>query len=134
MVFSKKSVETTLNFGATPEIFKKAQMLRRNMTEPEKLLWKKLKDNQLLGYKFRRQHPIDIFVVDFYCHKAKLVIEIDGKTHNNKDVQEYDTARTNTLNNYGLKVIRFKNDMILNNIEEVLNEIRTELAKINPSF
>ncbi len=113
MVFSKKSVETSLNFGASPEIFKKAQMLRRNMTEPEKLLWKKLKDNQLLGYKFRRQHPIDIFIVDFYCHKAKLVIEIDGKTHDKRDVQEYDTARTNTLINFGLKVIRFKNEKVL---------------------
>lgn len=102
MVFHKKSIDTTLNFGAKSEIFKKAEMLRNNMTIPEKKLWKRLKGNQLMGYKFRRQHPIDIFVVDFYCHKAKLVIEIDGENHNRLEIREYDQGRTN-----GTSKVRF---------------------------
>ena len=127
MVLSKRSIETTLNYGARPSIFKKAQMLRNNMTEPEKLLWKYLKENQLKGYKFRRQHPIDIFVVDFYCHKAKLVIEIDGESHTRSEIMNYDEGRTIELQNLGLKVIRFSNDQVNNDIYQVLKEIENHL-------
>ena len=127
MVLSKRSIETTLNYSARPSIFKKAQMLRNNMTEPEKLLWKYLKENQLKGYKFRRQHPIDIFVVDFYCHKAKLVIEIDGESHTRSEIMNYDEGRTIELQNLGLKVIRFSNDQVNNDIYQVLKEIENHL-------
>lgn len=118
-----KSIQTNLNYSAKPSIFQKAQMLRKNMTEAEKHLWERLKDNQFNGYKFRRQHPIDIFVVDFYCHKAKLIVEIDGENHNRFDVKEYDNGLTAELNNHGLKVLRFSNEQVLNDIENVIDKI-----------
>jgi very-short-patch-repair endonuclease len=64
-------------YGADSKTFEAATILRKNMTLPELILWKKLRDKSLFKVKFRRQHPIDIFIVDFYCHKYKLVIEID---------------------------------------------------------
>lgn len=94
-------------YGATPEMFSKAEMLRKNMTTSEKTLWEVLKYG-LDGFKFRRQHPIDIFIADFYCHKAKLFIEIDGDIHDIREIHEYDEGRTDELENYGIKVIRFK--------------------------
>jgi very-short-patch-repair endonuclease len=68
-------------FGAKPSIFRAAYILRKTMTVPESLLWEKLKSKQINGLRFRRQHPIDIFIADFYCDKAKLVVEIDGEIH-----------------------------------------------------
>ena len=65
-----------MNFDAAPEIFKKAEELRNSETVPEKLLWRQLSGNKL-GVKFRRQHPLKWFIADFYCHKAKLIIEVD---------------------------------------------------------
>ncbi|OYX79721.1 MAG: hypothetical protein B7Y83_19215, partial [Flavobacteriales bacterium 32-34-25] len=64
--------------GASPKIFSNAKKLRENQTEAEEKFWLAVKDNQVEGYKFRRQHPLSIYVVDFYCHALKLVIEIDG--------------------------------------------------------
>ncbi|GAB4246991.1 MAG: hypothetical protein Tsb0034_26070 [Ekhidna sp.] len=68
-------------YGATPSIFEKAKMLRQNMTRQELILWKELSANKLLGLRFKAQHPIGNFIADFYCHKLKLVIEIDGDSH-----------------------------------------------------
>ncbi|MCB2221686.1 MAG: endonuclease domain-containing protein [Bacteroidetes bacterium] len=127
MVYQKKSIETSLNYGAKKSIFEKAEMLRRKMTDPEKKLWGCVKDNQLKGYKIRRQHPIDVYVVDFYCHKAKLVIEIDGENHSLKEVREKDQSRTAELNELGLKVIRFTNSEVMDNIDDVLNIISQNL-------
>ena len=70
-----------LTWAAKPDIYKKAKELRKSMTVAEELLWNRLKNNKLGGLKFRRQHPLDIFIADFYCHKLKLVIEIDGEIH-----------------------------------------------------
>ncbi|MEZ5145784.1 MAG: endonuclease domain-containing protein [Bacteroidales bacterium] len=127
MVYRKKSVETSLNYGAKKPIFEKAEMLRRKMTVPEKKLWDCVKDNQLKGYKIRRQHPINFYVVDFYCHKAKLVIEIDGENHKIKEVQEKDQSRTAELNELGLEVLRFTNSEVIDNIDDVLNRISQHL-------
>lgn len=69
--------------GAPAESFRKAQNLRKNETKAEKILWIRFRNNQFGGYKFRRQHPISLFIADFYCHKLKLIIEIDGEYHNN---------------------------------------------------
>ena len=113
-------------YGAKPEIFSKATMLRRRMTESEKILWEYLRHG-INGCKFRRQHPIDIFIVDFYCHKAKLVIEIDGKSHDSATSKEYDTARTEELESFGLKVIRFTNKQVLEKVNDVINEIKLYL-------
>lgn len=104
-------------------------MLRENMTETEKILWNKLNKNQL-GIRIKSQHPIDIFIVDFYCHAYKLVIEIDGEIH--KIQRDYDEGRTADLEKLGLKVIRFKNEDILNNIEKVVETIKANLTTPNP--
>ena len=68
-------------YGASPEIFRIASELRKNMTDAEKLVWEKVRKKQILGLRFRRQHPIDKYVVDFYCHSTRLVVEIDGGVH-----------------------------------------------------
>lgn len=104
-------------FGAKPDIFEKATILRGNMTESEKLLWEKLKDRSLFKHKFRRQHPIDIFIVDFYCHPVRLVIEVDGGYHLNTEQKEYDIGRSAELESWELKILRFTNNEINTNID-----------------
>jgi len=93
------SDEVSMFFGAKPEIFEKASVLRENMTQAEKILWEKLKDRTLFKQKFRSQHPIDIFIVDFYCHSLRLVIEVDGDYHLEKNQHEYDIGRSGELEN-----------------------------------
>jgi len=83
------------------------------MTRAEKILWSKLRKKQIDGVIFRRQHPIDIFIVDFYCHKHQLVIEVDGGIHNLPGVSERDEGRTYELEKWGLKVIRFTNEEVI---------------------
>ncbi len=79
-------------FGATDIIFENASALRKNMTEAEKILWFTLKQKPL-SFKFRRQHPLNMFIADFYCHKAKLVIELDGNIHDLEEIKENDARR-----------------------------------------
>ena len=110
-------------FGATEEIIKRARMLRKTMTKAEVKLWKYLCKKQLNDIRFRRQHPISRFIVDFYCHSLKLVIEIDGEVHQQEIQQERDENRTYELQELGLTVVRFDNQMVLNNISKVLKEI-----------
>ncbi|MFN9558686.1 MAG: endonuclease domain-containing protein, partial [Dolichospermum sp.] len=90
-------------------------------TLAEKQLWQRLKNKQLLGFKFRRQQVIDRFIVDFYCHEVKLVIEVDGEIHNYTQVE--DAIREEFLESLGLRVVRFKNEDVLFRIEGVLEEI-----------
>ena len=123
----KQIIERTMFYGAKPNIFEKAKSLRNNMTIAEKIFWKELNANKIKGYRFKAQHPVNRYIVDFYCHKAKLVIEIDGNIHDNEEVKERDDGRTYEIENYGLKVIRFTNNQVLNNIEEVINEIKNNL-------
>lgn len=84
----KENIHLPLFYGASPEIFRRAEILRNNMTGAEQMLWDKINYKQLKGYRFRRQHPINRFIADFYCHKAKLVIELDGNIHDKKEVAE----------------------------------------------
>jgi len=116
-------------FGADPVTFRAAAILRRNLTLAELLLWKKLKDRKLFNTKFRKQHPINIFIVDFYCHDYKLVIEIDGDIHNNENSNEYDLNRTEELKKYGIRVIRFPNEQIIYNIDFVIERIQEKISK-----
>ena len=118
----KKSNIAEMFYEAKKETFLKALELRQNMTETEKILWSKLNKNQL-GVRFKAQHPIDIFIVDFYCHSCRLVIEIDGEIHQFQ--KEYDDGRTIELQNLGLTVIRFTNKEILYNIDQVIEKIKT---------
>lgn len=116
-------------FGASNLIFENAKLLRKNMTSAEKILWYHLKQN-VSGFKFRRQHPLGLYIADFYCHKAKLVIELDGSVHNLEKVKEDDIVRQQTLEGDGLKVIRFTNHDIHNNIQAVMKTIESCLTLI----
>jgi very-short-patch-repair endonuclease len=106
-----------------PAILARARELRRPLTPQEAKLWGRLRRKQLYGIKFRRQHPMDRFILDFFCYQHKLVIEIDGGQHAEPEQQEYDQARTEWLEGRGLRVFRFTNRDIDTNIEGVLGEI-----------
>ena len=105
-----------------PPILLKAREMRHPQTPAEATLWQALR-NRNLKYKFRRQHPIDRFIVDFYCPQAKLYIEVDGATHLEPAQAEYDAARTAFLEELGYKVVRFTNDEVRYNINPVIDEI-----------
>ena len=111
-----------------PTIRQFARELRQPQTPAESTLWNLLR-NRNLKYKFRRQHPIDCFIIDFYCAEAKLLIEIDGASHLEKEQQEYDQARTEYLEALGHKVIRFTNDDVRYNIHAVVTAIMEEVEK-----
>ena len=128
MVKLRGREEYPIYYGAKPEILGIAYDLRNRMTEVEKVLWKKLRNRQLNGFRFRRQHPIGDFVADFFCYTAKLVIELDGEAHDNSFQKERDLERTKILNNMGLREIRFRNEDVLNNIDLVLSKIAEELS------
>jgi very-short-patch-repair endonuclease len=96
------------------------KQLKENSTEAEKILWEKLRGKKI-GYKFRRQHIIDCFIVDFVCLKQMLIIEVDGKIHSFQMV--YDMERDEILTNLGFKIIRYSNEMILTNIDDVVKDI-----------
>ena len=103
-----------------------ARRLRREATFPERLLWSRLRAGQLGGIRFRRQHPIGPFVVDFYCAQVKLAIEIDGVSH--KGCEQRDRDRTLYLESLGIRVVRFTNDEVLGDLEEVLFRIACEIG------
>ena len=96
------------------------------MTQAEKILWRQLNNNKL-GVRFKAQHPIHIFIADFYCHTHKLVIELDETIHNLQ--VDYNKVRTAEMERYGIKVIRFTNEEVLNNIESVITKIKEVLDK-----
>jgi very-short-patch-repair endonuclease len=122
-----EEINKSMYYGAKPETFAAAKILRENMTICEKLLWEKLNRKQVSGLRFRRQHPIDFFIVDFYCHEARLVVEIDGEIH--KKQKEYDDGRSAEMERYFIKIIRFKNSEVENSIEDVINIITNEVNK-----
>ena len=106
----------------------RAKQLRKNATIPEKKLW-----HEYLRFckpRFLRQRIIDHFIVDFYCASCKLVIEIDGDTHFTEEGQKYDHERTKILEGYGLRVIRFTNDEVLNSFDSVCTEIEGLIKKV----
>jgi very-short-patch-repair endonuclease len=106
-----------------PAILAKARELRRPLTPAEQKLWQRLRGKQLYGIKFRRQHPIFRFILDFFCYEHRLVIEIDGDSHSQPDQVLYDQARTEWLQQRGLRVIRFTNREVGTNLDGVLTEI-----------
>src|ERR1700733_10415726 len=100
---------------------------RKSQTDAEKKLWMYLRNRQVIGYKFRRQFPISKFILDFYCHEKKLAIELDGSHH--KKNKAYDINRTKILHTYGIRVLRFWDNEVLNNTNVVLNVILEEILK-----
>ncbi len=117
---------TGMHQHASFRIFQNAYRLRGCETEPEKVLWNKVSKKQL-GSRFRRQHPVGNYIADFYCHQALLVIEIDGDYHQNPEQQKADEARSLDLESSGLKVIRFRNEEIMNELAKVLEKIKSYL-------
>lgn len=122
----KKIENLGMHAGAKPEIFRFAEQLRIKMTPSEKKLWEFLKQKPH-GYKFRRQHPFSNYILDFYCHKIKLAIEIDGKYHDLPEQKKLDEIRTTEINRLGLTEIRFTNEAVNSQFEKVVNSIVTIL-------
>ena len=114
-------------YGALPIHFELAKKLRDNQTAAEILLWEHLPMIHVKGVRFKRQHPVLYFIADFYCHKAKLIIELDGGYHNIPEQHQYDANRDNELTELGLNVLRFTNDEIFNDIENTLQIIKNEV-------
>ena len=112
-----------LHNNAKASNYDNAKYLRHFQTAAEQMLWQQLRNSQVNNFKFIRQHPFDNYVLDFYCHEIKLCIEANGDIHEEKYVIENDLERTKTLNDNGIKVIRFKNEEIINSIEAVLQQI-----------
>ncbi|BAQ60109.1 hypothetical protein GM3708_515 [Geminocystis sp. NIES-3708] len=103
--------------------------LRNNATPAERKLWSALQGKKLDGFKFRRQHSIDRYILDFFCPTANLAIELDGDSHYTAEAMEYDNIRDNYLQSVGIIVIRYSNQEIYDNLEEVLENIRNYLNK-----
>ena len=131
MVHMGKSIEKAMHFGAKAELFRLAQEMRKKPTEAEECLWEQIRKLRVYGFPFRRQHPIDFYIADFYCHKLRLVIEVDGEIHLNDAAFEHDDGRTGELERLGIKVIRFTNEQVLNNQDLVLAQIKDYIAELS---
>ncbi len=112
----------------------RVKQLRANPTEPERILWAALRGRNLGGLKFRRQHPVEPYIIDFYCAEASLVIELDGQSHD--DREDYDAQRSDFLGRAGLTIMRIANDDVLQNLTGVAEAIQkaafTKLGKTLP--
>jgi len=109
-------------FKASNLIFERAKALRNNPTHAETILWSYLR-HKPFGYKFRRQHPVSIYVADFYCHTLKLIIEVDGNIHTDLDVKKHDLERQQNLENQEISFIRFTNQQVEKELESVIRKI-----------
>lgn len=128
----KNSMDDNLHKGANPQLFQFARLNRQVQTEAEKVLWECLRNRKLNGFKFRRQHPITHFIADFFCLEYNLVIEVDGDYHNEREQKQYDEGRTFELGELNIKVIRFTNREVLENIDFVLESILQYLKSPHP--
>jgi cyclase len=118
-----------MHAGAEREIYQRAKDLRNRSTPAEEVLWGYLKIKPH-GFKFRRQHPYSIYILDFYCHALKLVIEVDGSIHNLKEVKNNDQQRQHLLEKDGLIVLRLTNEEILTELEKVIRKIEHQIHSI----
>jgi cyclase len=119
-------MEKKMFYGANPLLFEKAKNLRNKLTTAEMALWGYLKTNPS-GHKFRRQHPIGIYIVDFFCYKLKLVIEVDGLIHEKEEIKKDDEEREKIIRAEGIKLIRFTNNEVMQQIEKVIVKIQSLL-------
>ncbi len=118
-----KAYNENLHQNSKAYAFEYARSLRKMQTKAEQTLWEALRNSKVCNLKFRRQHPFDNYILDFYNHKMRLVIEVDGEIHNDPAVAAYDEVRTNNLNKNGLTVLRVTNDEVENNMKLVLQKI-----------
>jgi len=122
-----KKYLSRLNKRATLSAYRIARELRLTPTEAEETLWALLRNRQLNGKKFRRQHPIANYVVDFYCHESKLVVELDGGVHQEIEAKEQDQLKTAWLSEAGITVLKFCEDEVIDNPQDVLQKIAAHL-------
>ncbi len=115
-------------FDRTKTKTARARKLRRDATRPEQKLWFRLRGTQMAGASFRRQHPVGPYVLDFYCPSAKLVVELDGDQHGTDKGLAHDAARTRFLNRKGIRVLRFANNDIKENLDGVCEGIYRALT------
>lgn len=127
------SDEFGMHYRAEPHTFEFARHLRENMTKAECVLWEHLKGKQLGGLKFRRQHPMGAYIVDFYCHSQKLIVEVDGKYHEDDIQQQKDNFRDSEMERFEIQVLRFTNQEVLTQIEQVLKKIKEIALSRTPS-
>jgi very-short-patch-repair endonuclease len=111
-------------FNAREETVELAKELRKNMTPAEEFLWGQLRNRKFLGLKFRRQHPVEVFVVDFICIEKYLVVEVDGEIHQTPEQKEWDENRAAEIEKYGLTILRFTNEEVIHNTDKVLQKIK----------
>jgi len=111
-----------------PELKLRRRNLRSSLTPAEAVLWKHLQSRQLEGRKFRRQHSVGPYILDFYCPEAKLAIELDGAAHDGVAADEVDRMREKFLGSLGIRVLRFENRDVMTNLESVLLHIRDHFA------
>lgn len=127
-----KILENTIYFRSSVAILDRAHYLPLSSTKAEDLLWERLRSRKMKGLKFRRQHAISGFIADFYCHEAKLILEIDGSIHNEPCQKQRDKDRTFELEKLGLRIIRFTNEETENDINKVLKKIE-EFVQPHPN-
>ena len=130
MVYLGKAKVKDMFIDAKPELFRLARIYRNNPTKAEKILWEHLRKYRSEGFVFRRQHPVVFFIADFYCHKLKMVIEVDGDYHSNDQVRNYDDSRSGELERYGIKVIRIRNSEIINNLNQVMSNVHLKIEEL----
>ena len=128
MVNLGRTIQFLLHLDAPEKHFRRAKEMRRGMTEAEQALWQQLKNRNARGYKFRRQHPIGSYIADFYCHEKRLIVEVDGEIHSSPEAVEKDENRSAVLSGFGIEVIRFSNQEVL---EEPLAVVETIITKLN---
>ena len=130
MVRLNDSFEYDFYFGATAETKARAAELRKSMTYAEKVLWQQLRNRKMEGLKFRRQHPVSIFILDFYCHEKRLAIEVDGGIHLSVDKKEWDENRTFELNDLGINVLRLSNEEVVDSTQKAIERIKAYLGSL----
>ena len=113
-----------------PKLKEYSRELRTNQTDAEKKLWSKLRKNQIKNYRFTRQKPIGYFIADFYCHRLKLVIEVDGDRHYTEESKRYDKMRNEYLKKQGLVVYRINNVDIYKDIAMVIDGIYQKMGEL----
>ncbi len=116
-----------------PRLKELARELRNNSTKTEIFIWMKLKGKQMYGYDFHRQKPIDNFILDFFCHELMLGIEIDGYSHELIEVFEKDTIKTKRMNQLGITILRFSDEQVLNDMENVLRAVEHFILEFEES-
>jgi len=114
-----------MNKKIDPQLLLLAKSMRHTATDAESLMWQLLRAKRFMNLKFRRQHVIAPYIMDFYCHELGLVIELDGSQHGTDDAIEYDAERTKFLEALELKVVRYWNNGVLQNVDVVLDDLRS---------